>query len=124
MTALTQTLQAPAAPTSLPARPPIDTRAHEAVLDVVVPVYNEETASDGHPVVVDDLARCAAQLVDQLGEVAVEPVLHALERVELAGQVQRDPPRPSSAPRKACLTSTIRAQHEPTASTCASSRPR
>ena len=41
MTALTLTLQAPAAPTSLPARPPIDTRAHEAVLDVVVPVYNE-----------------------------------------------------------------------------------
>jgi glycosyltransferase involved in cell wall biosynthesis len=47
MTALTLTLQAPAAPTSLPARPPIDIRAHEAVLDVVVPVYNEETDLPG-----------------------------------------------------------------------------
>ena len=47
MTALTLTLQAPAAPTSLPARPPIDTRAHEAVLDVVVPVYNEEADLPG-----------------------------------------------------------------------------
>ena len=47
MTALTLTLQAPAAPISLPARPPIDIRAHEAVLDVVVPVYNEETDLPG-----------------------------------------------------------------------------
>jgi glycosyltransferase involved in cell wall biosynthesis len=47
MTALTLTLQAPAAPTSLPARPPIDVRAHEAVLDVVVPVFNEETDLPG-----------------------------------------------------------------------------
>jgi glycosyltransferase involved in cell wall biosynthesis len=43
MTALTLALQAPAAPTTLPARPPVDTRAPEAVLDVVVPVHNEET---------------------------------------------------------------------------------
>ena len=42
-TALTLTLQAPAAPMSLPARAPVDLRAHEAVLDVVVPCYNEET---------------------------------------------------------------------------------
>jgi glycosyltransferase involved in cell wall biosynthesis len=42
MTALTLTLQAPAARTSLPARAPVDVRAHEAVLDVVIPVYNEE----------------------------------------------------------------------------------
>ena len=47
MTALTLALQAPAAPTSLPARPPIETRAHEAVLDVVVPVYNEEADLPG-----------------------------------------------------------------------------
>ena len=47
MTALTLTLQAPAAPISLPARPPIDIRAHEAVLDVVVPVFNEETDLPG-----------------------------------------------------------------------------
>jgi len=52
MTALTLTLQAPAAPRSLPARPPVDTRAHEAVLDVVVPVYNEQT----------DLPRCVRRL--------------------------------------------------------------
>jgi glycosyltransferase involved in cell wall biosynthesis len=52
MTALTLTLQAPAAPTSLPARPPVDVRVHEAVLDVVVPVYNEET----------DLPRCVRRL--------------------------------------------------------------
>ena len=52
MTALTLTLQAPAAPRSLPARPPVDTRAHEAVLDVVVPVHNEET----------DLPRCVRRL--------------------------------------------------------------
>jgi glycosyltransferase involved in cell wall biosynthesis len=47
MTTLTLTLQAPAAPISLPARPPIDVRAHEAVLDVVVPVFNEETDLPG-----------------------------------------------------------------------------
>jgi glycosyltransferase involved in cell wall biosynthesis len=47
MTALTLTLQAPAAPTSLPARAPVDIRAHEAVLDVVIPVYNEETDLPG-----------------------------------------------------------------------------
>jgi glycosyltransferase involved in cell wall biosynthesis len=52
MTALTLALQAPAAPTSLPARPPVDTRAHEAVVDVVVPVYNEET----------DLPRCVRRI--------------------------------------------------------------
>ena len=52
MTALTLALQATAAPTSLPARPPVDLRAHEAVLDVVVPVYNEET----------DLPRCVRRL--------------------------------------------------------------
>ena len=52
MTALTLTLQAPAAPATLPARPPVDIRAHEAVLDVVVPVYNEET----------DLPRCVRRL--------------------------------------------------------------
>ena len=52
MTALTFTLQAPAAPATLPARPPVDIRAHEAVLDVVVPVYNEET----------DLPRCVRRL--------------------------------------------------------------
>ena len=47
MTALTLTLQAPAAPMSLPARAPVDIRAHEAVLDVVIPVYNEETDLPG-----------------------------------------------------------------------------
>ncbi len=52
MTGLPLPLQAPAAPTSLPARPPIDTRAHEAVLDVVVPVHNEEI----------DLPRCVRRL--------------------------------------------------------------
>ena len=47
MTALTLTLQVPAAPMSLPARAPVDIRAHEAVLDVVIPVYNEETDLPG-----------------------------------------------------------------------------
>ena len=35
-----------------PTRTPVDTRAHEAVLDVVIPVYNEEA----------DLARCVRRL--------------------------------------------------------------
>ena len=47
MTALTLTLQAPTAPLPLPARAPVDVRAHEAVLDVVIPVYNEQTDLPG-----------------------------------------------------------------------------
>jgi hypothetical protein len=47
MTAPTLTFQTATAPTSLPARPPIDTRAHEAVPDVVVPVYNEQADLPG-----------------------------------------------------------------------------
>ncbi len=47
MTALTLALQAPTAPLPLPARAPVDIRAHDAVLDVVIPVYNEETDLPG-----------------------------------------------------------------------------
>jgi hypothetical protein len=47
MTALTLTLEAPTAPLPLPARAPVDVRAHEAVLDVVIPIYNEETDLPG-----------------------------------------------------------------------------
>jgi hypothetical protein len=38
--------------TPAPTRLPVDARAHEAVLDVVVPVYNEEA----------DLPRCVRRL--------------------------------------------------------------
>jgi Glycosyl transferase family 2 len=47
MTALALTLQTPTAPLPLPARAPVDVRAHEAVLDVVIPVYNEQTDLPG-----------------------------------------------------------------------------
>jgi glycosyltransferase involved in cell wall biosynthesis len=47
MSALTLTLQARTAPLPLPARAPVDVRAHEAVLDVVIPVYNEQTDLPG-----------------------------------------------------------------------------
>ena len=58
-------------------------------------------SSDGHAVVVGHLARGVAQLLDQRRQVAVEPLLHPLQGIELDGEVAAPIRRGRRAPRAA-----------------------
>jgi len=79
----------PATAATLPTRAPIDPRAHDAVLDVVIPVYNEETDLPGC------VRRLRAHLVQELpypSRITVVDNASTDRTLAVAREVARDVP--------------------------------